>query len=359
MADVAERADVSRTLVSLIFSDKPGASRQTRERVLRAADELKYQPDRAAQLLARGRSRTIGVLTDVKQTFQAEMVGTVYDAAEAAGYDVLLSAGGPTRDERKAVEALLSHRCEGLILFDPIADDEFLESVGERAVLTLVGRRVDPVNSVRSADATGIEQSVEYLFSLGHRDIVHVDGGGQAVSTARRDAYVSSMQRLGLGAHVRVVPGAHDEAAGAAAAALLLGEARLPTAVLAGNDRSALGVLDEFIRAGVSVPQDVSIVGYDDSPLSKLSRIDLTTVRQDSDELARKAVQFTVTSLEDATAGPSNIVIEPHLVVRGTTAPVRSGPPVPGRQYSIGVPNVRLPAAAPGMDFGTDERTST
>ena len=89
MADVAARAGVSRTLVSLIFSDKPGASQETRDRVLAAADELTYQPDRAAQLLARGRSRTLGVLTDVKQTFQAEMLGTVYDAAETAGYDAV------------------------------------------------------------------------------------------------------------------------------------------------------------------------------------------------------------------------------------------------------------------------------
>ncbi len=325
MADVAQRAAVSRTLVSLIFSDKPGASPQTRERVLRAADELDYQPDRAARLLARGRSRTIGVLTDVKQTFQAEMVGSVYDAAEAAGYDVLLSASGPTRDERKAIEALLSHRCEGLILFDPISDSDYLRSVGERAVLTIVGCRVDPINSVRSADDTGIAQSVDHLVSLGHRMIVHVDGGRQAVSTERRHAYVSSMHRHRLARHVRVVPGAHDEAAGAAAVVLLLRESELPTAILAGNDRSALGVMDELYRAGISVPRDVSVVGYDDSPLSRLSRIDLTTVRQDGVELAKKALEFTVKDLEsdDDGAVAGNTVIEPHLVVRGTTGPAR------------------------------------
>jgi DNA-binding LacI/PurR family transcriptional regulator len=321
MADVAERAAVSRTLVSLVFSDKPGASEATRERVLRAADELRYQPDRAAQLLARGRSRTIGLLTDVKQTFQAEMVGTVYDAAEAAGYDVLLSVGGPNRDEHKAMEALLSHRCEGLVLFDPFSDSEYLRSVNERAVLTMVGRRVDPINSVRSADSTGIAQSVDHLVALGHRDIVHIDGGEQAASKDRRSAYMACMRRHGLGRHVRIVPGAHDEAAGAAAAVALLQESALPTAILAGNDRSALGVMDELVKAGIAVPYDVSIVGYDDSPLSSLSRIDLTTVRQDSAELARKAVEFTVTSLEDENAEPANTVIEPHLVVRGTTAP--------------------------------------
>lgn len=323
MADVAQRAAVSRTLVSLIFSDKPGASKETRKRVLRAADELNYQPDRAAQLLARGRSRTIGVLTDVEQTFQAQMVGRVLDAAEAAGYDVLLSASGPARDERKAIEAMLSHRCEGLILFDPLSASRYLRSVDERAVLTIVGRRVDPINSVRSADSSGIAQSVDHLVALGHRRITHVDGGHQAVSADRRHAYVASMRSHGLAEHIRVVPGTHDEAAGAGAAAHLLREVDLPTAILAGNDRSALGLMDELYRAGVSIPGEVSVIGYDDSPLSRLSRIDLTTVRQDSEALARKALLFTVADLEGVRAGTRTSIIEPQLIIRGTTAPPR------------------------------------
>jgi DNA-binding LacI/PurR family transcriptional regulator len=331
MADVAARAGVSRTLVSLIFSDKPGASQETRDRVLAAADELSYQPDRAAQLLARGRSRTLGVLTDVKQTFQAEMLGTVYDAAETAGYDVLLSASGPTRDERKAIEALLSHRCEGLILFDPLSGSEYLRSVAARAVLTIVGRKIPasgadspPINTVRSADSRGIRASVDHLVDLGHSRIVHVDGGDHAVSNARRRAYVAAMRRHGLDAFTRVVTGAHDEEAGAAAARSFLSEPQLPTAVMAGNDRSALGVMDELTRAGVSIPGDVSIVGYDDSPLSRLARIDLTTVRQDGEQLARRALEFTVTRLDDERTGGFECVIEPELVVRSTSGTPRS-----------------------------------
>lgn len=325
MADVAERAGVSRTLVSLIFSDKPGASEETRARVKRAAAELDYRPDRAARLLARGRSRTLGLLTDVKQTFQAEMVGTVYDAAESAGYDVLLSANGPTRDERKAIEALLAHRCEGLILFNPESAADYLRTVSERAALTIVGREGTGagVNTVRSADGIGIRQSVDHLVSLGHRRIVHVDGGNHAVSIDRRDAYVAEMRRHGLGEYVRILAGAHDEAAGVSAASLLLDDASLPTAVMAGNDRSALGVMDVFTKAGVSIPGDVSIVGYDDSPLSRLSRIDLTTVRQDSAELARKALEFTVATLEDEEFTVGSSVIEPGLIVRGTTGAAR------------------------------------
>ncbi|WP_009474067.1 LacI family DNA-binding transcriptional regulator [Rhodococcus sp. JVH1] len=326
MADVATRAGVSRTLVSLIFSNKPGASDETRDRVLQAADDLGYRLDRAARMLARGRSRTLGVLIDVHQTFQADLIGTVYAEAEAAGYEVLLSASAPTRDEHKAIEALLSHRCEGLILLGPLSEVDYLRTLADRAVVTVVGRALPhtAVDTVRTADAKGIRQSVDHLVELGHREIVHVDGGADPGSPERRRAYLAAMRRHDLSDHIRVIPGQHSEAAGVAAANTLLAEDRLPTAVLAGNDRCAIGLMDVFTRAHVDVPGDISIVGYDDSHLAQLSQIDLTTVRQDTEGLARHAVQFAIGRLENDDLGPHDFVIDPHLVVRGTTGPARS-----------------------------------
>src|SRR5437764_9572185 len=111
MTDVAARVGVSRALVSLVFRNQPGASRQTRERVFEAAAELGYRPDSAAQLLSRSRSRVLGVMMTVRNPFHADLVEGIYPAAERFGYDVLLSATSPTRHEKKAVDALLSHRC--------------------------------------------------------------------------------------------------------------------------------------------------------------------------------------------------------------------------------------------------------
>ena len=119
MADVATRAGVSRTLVSFILDGKPGASEETQQRVLAVAEEIGYRPDSAARLLARGRSRTLGVLMDVSQLFEAELVTGIYPAAEELGYEVLLSANLPDRAESVPIEALLSHRCGGLILLGP------------------------------------------------------------------------------------------------------------------------------------------------------------------------------------------------------------------------------------------------
>jgi DNA-binding LacI/PurR family transcriptional regulator len=333
MADVAAQAGVSRTLVSFILDGKPGASDATRQRVLAIADEIGYRPDSAARLLALGRSRTLGVLTDVRQLFQAELVTGIYPAAESCGYEVLLSANLSDREESVPIEALLSHRCGGLILLGPTSDVGYLRQLAERVPVVVVGRRL-PLNSdgaganlatVRTNDAKGMREAVDYLVELGHSAIHHVDGGDDPGSADRRRAYRAAMRSHGLTQYAEVTAGAHNEQAGAAAARAMLAKPELPTAVLAGNDRCALGLLDVFTRAGVDVPGQLSLIGYDDSRLSDNPRIDLTTVHQDAAGLARHAVQLAVEMLQEKRSGPTDVVLEPKLVVRGTTARPPSG----------------------------------
>ena len=323
MADVATKAGVSRTLVSFILDGKPGASEVTKQRVLAIAEEIGYQPDTAARLLARGRSRTLGVLMDVRQLFEAELVTGIYPAAEGHGYDVLLSANLPDRRESVPIEALLSHRCGGLILLGPVSDAAYLRELAERVPVVVVGRRLRAhpgLATVRTDDAKGIRLAVNYLVDLGHRDIHHVDGGDDPGSADRRRAYRAAMRSHGLSARAHVISGAHNEAAGTDAARAMLAEKRLPTAVLAGNDRCALGLLDVFTRAGVDVPGELSLIGYDDSHLSDNPRIDLTTVHQDAGALAQHAVRLAIAMLEGNDGSVGDVVLEPTLVVRGTTA---------------------------------------
>ena len=328
MADVAERAGVSRTLVSLIFRNLPGASAATRQRVLRAADQLGYRPDSAARLLARGRSRTVGVIMNVHQPFEADLVTEMFPEAERLGYDLLLSPSAPARDERKAIEALLSHRCEALILLGPSTDAENLRELVEGTVAVVVGRRSTDARAdcVHTAESTGMGQAVDHLVELGHRRIVHVDGGNDPGSAERRLGYLDAMRRHDLGNETRVIPGAHNEEAGIAAGQTLLGEDSLPTAVLAASDLCAMGLMDALRRGGVEIPRDLSLVGYDDAYLSHLAHIDLTTIRQDSRRIAEHAVHSAIKRLEDPEVTVQEIVVDPKLVVRGTT-----GPPPPGR----------------------------
>lgn len=331
MADVAERAGVSRTLVSFILDGKPGASDETRQRVLAIAEEIGYRPDSAARLLALGRSRTIGVLMDVQQLFNADLVTHIYPAAEARGHDVLLSANLPDRKEASFIEALLSHRCGGLILLGPTSSPDYLHALATRVPVVAVGRRLprlhgetSALTTVRTNDAKGMRQAVDYLVELGHRDIHHVDGGHDPGSADRRRAYRAAMRGHGLATRARVVPGEHSEAAGAAAARAMLDGSTLPTAVLAGNDRCALGLLDVFTRAGVDIPGELSLIGYDDSHLSDNPRIDLTTVHQDAPDLAHHAVAMMVEMLQGRPPDTTDVVLEPKLVVRSTTAPPRT-----------------------------------
>uniref|UniRef100_UPI003CC5509B LacI family DNA-binding transcriptional regulator n=1 Tax=Streptomyces sp. NEAU-NA10 TaxID=3416050 RepID=UPI003CC5509B len=171
-----------------------------------------------------------------------------------------------------------------------------------------------------TADDDGVGQVVDHLVGLGHRDIVHIDGGKGVIATDRRRGYRTAMRRHGLDAHIRVLHGDNTEAAGERAARHLLGGGALPTAVVAYNDQCAIGVLAALARAGVSVPGEVSVAGYDDDALSRLSCFNLTTVSQGAREQARHAVAAAVERLDQDRTEPREVVLPPHLVVRGTTA---------------------------------------
>ncbi|MGP3991723.1 LacI family DNA-binding transcriptional regulator [Streptomyces sp. 3N207] len=330
MADVAAKAGVSRALVSIVFRNQPGAGQETRDRVLRVADEIGYRPDNAARLLARGRSRALGVMFTVRQIFHADLIEGIYAEAERHDYDVLLSAATEGRGELKAVEALLSHRCEAMILLGSEPTPADLGALGQRIVAVSVGRRMpgSQIDFVHSAEGKGVRQAMEHLVEMGHRRIVHIDGGRGPGSAERRRAYRAAMRRHGLDSEIRVIPGNHTEESGIDAGRLLVSERDggqpLPTAVLAANDRCAMGLLMAFGRAGVDVPGEVSVIGYDDSHLSHLMPVGLTTVRQDAVLMAEHAVRFAVQRLENKELEPQEAVIDPKLVVRDTSRPPRT-----------------------------------
>lgn len=334
LEDVAERVGMSPASVSMVLSNAPGPSAATRERVLEAAAELGYRPDRTASLLARRRTHLVGVLMELGSAFHAELAADLHEAAEGRGYDVVLSAVTRTRDERRAIETLVDFRCEALVLLGPVAPAAQLADLGRQLPVVVIGRRVtaNGVDVVRSADADGVGQAVDHLAGLGHRAIAYVDGGRGPIAADRRRGYRTAMRRRRLGGHLQVIAGDHTEAAGTRAAQALLDAGRpLPTAVVAFNDHCALGLLDAFSRAGVGVPADVSVVGYDDSSLSRLAHVNLTTVSQDARRQAEHAVAAAVGRLDHGRTAAGEVVLAPHLVVRGTT-----GPPAPGAVAEAG-----------------------
>jgi DNA-binding LacI/PurR family transcriptional regulator len=326
LEDVAAAVGLSTASVSLVLRGVAGPSAQTRERVLQAAAELGYRPDRTASLLARKRTRVLGVPVVLRDAFRAELAEELQVAAAAAGYSLALNAITPVHDERWVIEALLDLRCEALVLLSPELPPDELQALGERMPVVVVGRHVAPgsFDVVRVADDDGVGQAVDHLVELGHRRIVHVDGDGWAMAVDRRAGFLAGLARHGLPAEDAVLPGGYLEVDGAAAARALLERPELPTAVVAANDRAAIGLLDVFVRAGVRVPQDVSVVGYDDSDLARLAHVELTTVSQRGPDQAREAVAAAVARLDGDRDEPVEVVLPPHLVVRATTAGPRA-----------------------------------
>jgi DNA-binding LacI/PurR family transcriptional regulator len=320
LEDVAARAGMSRSLVSLVMRGaRTGATTQTRERVLQAAAEIGYRPDARARLLASGESRLIGVVFGMAGRFHLEFLDGLYVAAKKADYQLILSALTPRRDEGEAVETLLDFRCEAAIILAP---DRAIPVLAGRLPVVTVGWHVKnpAVDVVRTSDEEGMRQAVDHLVGLGHRDIAYIDGGHNPGADLRRDGYLAAMDDHGLTGAARVVSGGYTEDEGTEAGLRLLTDG-LPTAVVAANDPCAIGLLDVVIRAGVRVPQDLSVIGYDDSRFGVIPGIDLTSVRQNIPRTARLAVKTVVARLDNPDSRRRHLVTRPALTVRGSTAP--------------------------------------
>jgi len=323
LTDLAAAAGVSVALASIVIRGAPGASATTRIRVKAIADELGYRPDQRAKLLRQNRSRLIGVTFEVQQAFHGDLIEGIYAAAEPAGYGVMLSGIAPGRSEARAITALQDDRCEALILLGPRTTTTRLNEIAGRQPIVVLARTVrsSTIDCVRVDDVLGMESAVGHLVDLGHRRIAYLDGGSTPGGRERLRGFRIAAEQHGLPDGGVVLPGGPVEEDGVAAAELLLPRLGGITAAIGFNDRCASGLLDTFVRAGVGVPRQFSIVGYDDSRLSRISYISLTTVGQNPRRLAQLAVDRVVARLDRGVEYRLDQLVEPELHVRGTTGP--------------------------------------
>ncbi len=319
LKDVAERAGVSKAMASIVMREAPGASPATRERVQAAAAELGYRPDLRARSLAGQKSKLIGVMFGVGLgSFHFDLLEGLYASAADHGHDLILSPVIRGRDEAAAAESLQDFRFDGLIMLGPATAMPLL--AGTVPVL-VVGWRVDhpAVDVVRTSDEEGMALAVEHLARLGHRRIVHVDGGDDLVADARREAYLAAMRRHGLASHARVVAGGLTQLDGQRAARRLVDGGDLPTALIAFNDDIAASALGVFAQQRVDVPGRLSVVGWDDSEAAALSPVGLTSVAQQPRVIGRLAVERIVARSEQRRIDDREIVLHPELRVRAST----------------------------------------
>lgn len=323
MDDVARRAGVSRALVSLALRGSSKVSATSRKAVLAAADELGYRPNLIARNLASKQTRTLGLLiNDLHNPYFPAVADGIKHAADAHGYRLLLnSAFLDDRVEQSALETFIDFRVDGIILTGARLAQAVIERAALSTAIAVVSRpmRSDVVDTINNDDRLGATLAVEHLIELGHRQICHIGGGRGAGAAQRKAGYEATMRRHGL--EPFVVPGAFTESSGVAAAHRLLALDRRFTAIFAGNDLSALGVLDTLEESGIAVPADVSLVGYDNTFVAALRHVGLTTVDQEREQLGHLAVQALIERIEGGRSEAVSQVIPPTLVVRGTTAP--------------------------------------
>ena len=332
LEDVAREAGVSRALVSLALRGSTRVSATSRGRIHDAAARLGYRPNLNARNLAARLSGILGVLvSDLHNPFFAEVVDGLSAEAATHGLQVILATGRAHQaGERAALETLLSLRPAGIALTGPVLDSATIERAAIAVPLVVVNRqlRSDRLDSVTNDEYAGSALAVSHLVSLGHERITHVDGGAGAGAASRRTGYLRAMQRHSLGGRAAVLRGGFTESAGWQATDRLLRTAHrrdLPTALYVANDYSAVGALARLAEAGIAVPSELSVVGFDDAHVAGMLSTQLTTVHQPKQEMGRIAVA----ALRSRQAGRTTAqrqVVAPSLVVRSTTAPPARSP---------------------------------
>lgn len=324
--DVAARAGVSKSLVSLAMRGSPKVSDASREAILAAAAELGYRPNAAARSLADRRSRTIGVLIlDLHNPVFAEILDGVQAELRRHDYRTMLVTGDADPAlEQASIEALLEHRVEGLLLISHRLPAARLRDFAAEAPTVVVARRDAPaprIDTIANDDVAGAGLAVDHLVSLGHTRITCLTGGDNPVSRDRERGYAEAMARHGLTERITIVPGGLTDAAGYTAARIALADG--PTALFAANDLAAMGALAAAHEAGLQVPRDLSVVGYDGIAIGALRRVELTSVAQPLHEMGALAAGRLLERIADPDAAAEHIVVPTTLAVRGTTGPAQ------------------------------------
>ncbi|MFI1035404.1 LacI family DNA-binding transcriptional regulator [Streptomyces sp. NPDC020951] len=326
--DVAERAGVSKSLVSLVLRGSDQVRAEKREAVLHAVRELGYRPNAAARSLSEQRTRTIGVLLhDLRNPWYVDLLDGLNSLLHAGGLHMLLADARLNRHVgQDPAGPFLDLGADGLVVVGTLPDPAALEAVAARMPVVVAGAR-EPVPAgvdlVANDDEHGARLVTEHLVGLGHRRIAHLAGYG-AVADLRRRGFEATMRASGPAEGALVEAGDMTEEGGYRATVRLLARADRPTAVFAVNDMTAVGVLSAAEELGLRVPRDLSVVGYDNTSISRLRHLWLTTVDGAGREVGRRAARCLLDRLERPGGAGRVHLAAPTLEVRGTTGPPRT-----------------------------------
>jgi DNA-binding LacI/PurR family transcriptional regulator len=321
--DVARAAGVSYQTVSRVLNDSPSIRPSTREQVLRVIDELAYRPNPAARALVTSRSGIIGVLSSQSALYgPATSIQAIEVAARDAGYRLSVTSIGTSEPDsiRSGLDFLRGQSIEALVVLAPQVG--VFEALSEMSIgvpfVTLESPGLDPGRSISVDQTRGARMAVHHLIELGHTEIVHLAGPSDWLEAqSRLEGYRAELLAAGLRPREPIVGDWTAEFGYRAGRGLLA--TRDFTAVFCGNDQMALGILHASRDAGVDVPRELSVVGFDDTPEAAHFAPALTTVRQNFLEIGNRAVALLLAEL----GGETNLdhgPIAPELVVRASTS---------------------------------------
>jgi LacI family transcriptional regulator, galactose operon repressor len=331
--DVARHAQVSTTAVSKVLRNAYGASPAMRAKVQQAIDELGYRPSAAARGL-RGQTYTIGVmLPELRNLFFADILDGMTTQLGGTDYQVLLAPGcNGEKAEARVIEAMIDRSMDGLVLIAPVSSKARLNQVARSVPTVVIGRHGSSpaYDTVTDDDFAGAALVVDHLAELGHRRIAHIEHHetdpvrlAEMPNAQRANGYREAMRAHGLADLIDIASTSYTQDGGYRGAKELLARSDRPTAIFAGADVVALGAMEAINEAGLSVPGDISVTGYDNSALAAFGPISLTSVDQDGRQMGANAARLLVDRITERDRRTVQVKLSPTLVVRRTTAPPR------------------------------------
>jgi len=334
MKDVAKAAGVSVGTVSNVLSGRAAVSIAKQEKVKIAIQKLGFRPNGAARTLRTNASKNIGlIIPDIENPYYPELARGVEDAAEKAEYSVLLCNGDRSRNkERRYVDFLLEKGVDGIIIVKPRLSIDELRALSELTALVLVDAEDDSATGsfdiVNVEDYAGVWVGMELLYELGHRRIAYIAGLPESISgSERKRAYIDFVARYGLDTDAGLRrEGNFSWHSGFAEAYELLSSLRPPTAIVAANDLMALGALKAINERGLSIPQDVSLIGFDDIAMAELSYPALTTIRQPKYEIGSMSVKMLFERMQNREDNSfRKVMLKTELILRKSAGAAPEG----------------------------------
>jgi LacI family transcriptional regulator len=322
--EVAMRAGVSRSAVSRVFTPGASVSKATADKVRKAADALGYRPNVIARSLITGRSRIIGlVVAYLENQFYPEAIERLSKSLQAKGYHLLVfMASNNTEETEDVIQELLDYQVDGIIAASVGLSSDLTRRCAATGIPVVLFNRSQPdtrLSSVTSANFEGGRKLADFLVAGGHRRIGHVAGWEGASTQIEREAgFVDGLRAHGVEVAARACGNFSLEGAKAAAREMFGGDAP-PEAVFVANDHMAFGVMDVLrYELGMRIPDDVSVVGYDDVAIAAWPSYDLTTVRQPANRMVAHTVEILLSRIEQGDVSPRHVALDGPLIIRGS-----------------------------------------